>query len=75
LDSRIHDLPLIQVNNRVAIRQALILVSTFRNCGVRYVAPTHCSSDRARQLFQQSYGTRHLEMGVGKTIALAALTK
>jgi 7,8-dihydropterin-6-yl-methyl-4-(beta-D-ribofuranosyl)aminobenzene 5'-phosphate synthase len=50
------------------------IIRAFRSCGVRYVAPTHCSSDKARQLFQQSYGPGYLDAGVGKQIALADLT-
>ena len=49
------------------------IIAAFRSHGVRYVAPTHCCSDKARQLFQQSYGPGCLDMGVGKTIALADL--
>jgi 7,8-dihydropterin-6-yl-methyl-4-(beta-D-ribofuranosyl)aminobenzene 5'-phosphate synthase len=49
------------------------ILAAFRGLGVRYVAPTHCSSDKARQLFQQSYGPGCLDAGVGKRIALADL--
>ena len=49
------------------------IIAAFRGQGVRYVAPTHCSSDKARQLFQQSYGPSCLDMGVGRTIALVDL--
>lgn len=47
------------------------IIAVFRSHGVRYVAPTHCCSDKARQLFQESYGPSCLDMGVGRTIALA----
>jgi 7,8-dihydropterin-6-yl-methyl-4-(beta-D-ribofuranosyl)aminobenzene 5'-phosphate synthase len=50
------------------------IISSFRSCDIRYVAPTHCSSDKARQLFQQSYGPGYIDTGVGKTIFLADLT-
>ncbi|MCX5645176.1 MAG: MBL fold metallo-hydrolase [Phycisphaerae bacterium] len=49
------------------------IIAAFRCHGVRYVAPTHCSSDKARQLFQQSYGPGCLDAGVGKRIALTDL--
>jgi len=49
------------------------IITAFRNHGVRYVAPTHCSSDKARQLFQQGYGPGCINAGVGKRIALADL--
>ncbi len=49
------------------------IVAAFRTHGVRHIAPTHCSSDKARQLFQQHYGPQYAEVGVGRTIALADL--
>jgi len=49
------------------------IIAAFKDQGVQYVAPTHCSGDRARQLFQQQYGDRYIEAGVGKTISLADL--
>jgi 7,8-dihydropterin-6-yl-methyl-4-(beta-D-ribofuranosyl)aminobenzene 5'-phosphate synthase len=49
------------------------IVAAFRTHRVRHVAPTHCSSDKARQFFQQRYGSQYLEVGVGKTVALADL--
>jgi 7,8-dihydropterin-6-yl-methyl-4-(beta-D-ribofuranosyl)aminobenzene 5'-phosphate synthase len=54
--------------------QVETIVAAFRACGVRYVAPTHCSSDKARQLFRQDYGPGFIEAGVGKAIALSDLT-
>jgi 7,8-dihydropterin-6-yl-methyl-4-(beta-D-ribofuranosyl)aminobenzene 5'-phosphate synthase len=50
------------------------IIAAFRGWGVRYAAPTHCSSAKARQLFQQSYGPGYIEVGVGKRLALADLT-
>lgn len=50
------------------------IISVFRGHNVQYVAPTHCSGDKARQLFQQQYGAHYLDIGVGKTVALADLT-
>jgi 7,8-dihydropterin-6-yl-methyl-4-(beta-D-ribofuranosyl)aminobenzene 5'-phosphate synthase len=49
------------------------MIDVFQRLGVRYVAPTHCSGDKARQLFQQRYGTHYIEAGVGRTITLADL--
>jgi 7,8-dihydropterin-6-yl-methyl-4-(beta-D-ribofuranosyl)aminobenzene 5'-phosphate synthase len=48
-------------------------IAAFRSCGVRYVAPTHCSGEKARQLFQQSYGRDYVDAGVGRTITLREL--
>jgi len=49
------------------------IINAFRKHGVRYVAPTHCSGERARHLFQQQYGRGYIEAGVGRTISLADL--
>jgi 7,8-dihydropterin-6-yl-methyl-4-(beta-D-ribofuranosyl)aminobenzene 5'-phosphate synthase len=49
------------------------IIAAFRSWGVRYAAPTHCSSDKARLLFQQSYGPGYIEVGVGKRLTLADL--
>jgi 7,8-dihydropterin-6-yl-methyl-4-(beta-D-ribofuranosyl)aminobenzene 5'-phosphate synthase len=49
------------------------IVRALKNLGVRYVAPTHCSGDKVRALFQQHFGAHYLEVGVGKTIRLADL--
>jgi 7,8-dihydropterin-6-yl-methyl-4-(beta-D-ribofuranosyl)aminobenzene 5'-phosphate synthase len=49
------------------------IITAFKDYGVQYVAPTHCSGDKARQLFQQEYGEHYIDAGVGKTISLADL--
>ena len=51
------------------------IIAAFQNYGIRYVAPTHCSGDKARHLFRQSYGQGYLDAGVGKTITLADLSQ
>jgi 7,8-dihydropterin-6-yl-methyl-4-(beta-D-ribofuranosyl)aminobenzene 5'-phosphate synthase len=49
------------------------IIVAFKERGVRHVAPTHCSGERARHLFQQRYGEGYIDAGVGKTISLANL--
>ena len=49
------------------------IIAAFKSHGVRYVAPTHCSGERARHLFQQHYGQGCISAGVGRTISLADL--
>jgi 7,8-dihydropterin-6-yl-methyl-4-(beta-D-ribofuranosyl)aminobenzene 5'-phosphate synthase len=51
------------------------ILDTFRGYGVRYVAPTHCSGEKARGLFQQAWGPAYLDAGVGKVITLADMTQ
>jgi 7,8-dihydropterin-6-yl-methyl-4-(beta-D-ribofuranosyl)aminobenzene 5'-phosphate synthase len=50
------------------------IITEFRNLGVRYVAPSHCSGDLTRQLFRLEYENNYVETGVGKTIHLFELT-
>ena len=49
------------------------IIAALKEQGVQYVAPTHCSGERARHLFQQQYGQGYIEAGVGKTISLTDL--
>ncbi len=51
------------------------VIQALDRLGVRYVAPTHCSGDRARKLFGQRFGSRYIEVGVGKVITLADLKR
>jgi 7,8-dihydropterin-6-yl-methyl-4-(beta-D-ribofuranosyl)aminobenzene 5'-phosphate synthase len=48
-------------------------ITAFKNHGIRYVAPTHCSGERARHLFQQHYGEGCIDAGAGRTISLTDL--
>jgi len=50
------------------------IIGVFQSHHVQYVAPAHCTGDKARQLFQQRYGSHYIEVGAGKTVALAGLT-
>jgi len=54
--------------------QMMALLRLFRDVGVRYVAPTHCSAEKTRQRFQQAYGPGYLEAGVGRVITLPDLS-
>lgn len=49
------------------------IIAVFKSHGVQYVAPTHCSGERAKQLFQQRYGAGYIEAGVGKTLSVGDL--
>ncbi len=49
------------------------IIRALKDLGVRYVAPTHCSGDKARTLFHERFGAHYLSVGVGKTITLADL--
>lgn len=46
------------------------IVQAFQRLGVRRVAPSHCTGDRARALFSAAYGEGYIAAGAGRTIAL-----
>jgi 7,8-dihydropterin-6-yl-methyl-4-(beta-D-ribofuranosyl)aminobenzene 5'-phosphate synthase len=46
------------------------VIARLKAQGVRQVGPCHCSGDLARELFRQEYGTRFLEVGVGRVIKI-----
>lgn len=43
-----------------------IIIQKFRDVGVRYVAPTHCTGEPAKRLFAEAYGKNYLECGAGR---------
>ncbi len=49
------------------------IISRFRDMGVQYVGPTHCSGETAKGLFKEEYGENYLDVGVGREICLADL--
>ncbi len=49
------------------------IISQFKELGVRYAAPCHCSGDRAIELFAQEYGEHFIQIGVGRTVELSKL--
>ncbi len=49
------------------------IVTRFREMGVRYVAPTHCSGQIARNSFKNVYGDHYLACGVGRIITAGDL--
>ncbi len=49
------------------------VIRTLKGFGVRYVAPTHCTGEKAQDLFLKYFGNRCLRVGVGSAITLADL--
>ena len=43
------------------------IVSDFRYLGVKKVAPSHCSGDRCRKIFQEEYHDDYINQGIGQT--------
>jgi len=44
------------------------IVEAFRELGVEKVAPSHCSGDLARELFEAAYGCDYIAAGVGHIV-------
>jgi len=49
------------------------IISAFRQLGVHYVGPCHCSGDKARSLFEKHFGKNYINIGAGKVITMADL--
>jgi len=49
------------------------IISAFRQLGVRYAGPCHCSGDKARSLFEKHFGKNYINIGAGKVITIADL--
>jgi len=49
------------------------IISAFKQLGVRYVGPCHCSGHKARSLFEKHFGSNYINIGAGKIITLADL--
>jgi 7,8-dihydropterin-6-yl-methyl-4-(beta-D-ribofuranosyl)aminobenzene 5'-phosphate synthase len=49
------------------------IISAFKQLGVRYVAPCHCTGEKGRDLFEKHFGTNYIKTGAGKVITSADL--
>ena len=49
------------------------MISRFKDLGVKYVGPCHCTGEAAKELFKEEYGEAFIRMGVGKKILLEDL--
>jgi len=49
------------------------IISAFKELNVSFVAPCHCSGERARSLFEKHFGENYINTGAGKVITLADL--
>lgn len=48
----------------------LSIASSMKELDIKAVAPTHCSGDTARQIFQKSFGDRYIPVGAGSTVEI-----
>jgi 7,8-dihydropterin-6-yl-methyl-4-(beta-D-ribofuranosyl)aminobenzene 5'-phosphate synthase len=46
------------------------IIKDFQQLGVIKVGPTHCTGDKAIQLFKDAYGENYIKIGVGKVIEI-----
>ncbi|MBN2312851.1 MAG: MBL fold metallo-hydrolase [Sedimentisphaerales bacterium] len=51
------------------------IISAFRKLGVKKAGPTHCTGNQAIQMFKKAYGPDFVQMGVGRTLKIEALSK
>ena len=49
------------------------IISNFKQLGVRYVGPCHCSGEKARSLFEKHFGQNYINIGAGKVISINEL--
>lgn len=47
------------------------IIQGFREMGVYKVAPSHCSGDKCRELFEKEYQEDYIHSGVGMEIVLS----
>lgn len=44
------------------------IIKTLKGFGVKYAAPSHCTGDNARALFEEQFGENYLNIGAGRVI-------
>jgi len=49
------------------------IISAFKQMGVRYAGPCHCTGDKARSLFEKHFGKNYINIGAGKVVTAADL--
>jgi 7,8-dihydropterin-6-yl-methyl-4-(beta-D-ribofuranosyl)aminobenzene 5'-phosphate synthase len=49
------------------------IISAFKQLGVRYIGPAHCSGDKARSLFEKHFGENYINVGAGKVVTIGDL--
>jgi len=62
----------LQRTSEVELKQ---IINEFRTLDVKKVGPTHCTGERAIQMFKQAYGPHFVQMGVGRTLKFEAIEK
>jgi len=47
------------------------IIADFRELGVKKVGATHCTGDKAIQMFREEWGKNFVELGVGRKISIS----
>jgi len=55
--------------------KSLMPFTEYPEVQVKKVGPTHCTGDRAIQMFKRAYGPHFMQMGVGRTLKFEAIKK
>lgn len=55
------------------VRKIEKIIFAFKQMGVRYVGPSHCTAEKAGTLFEKHFGSNHIKVGAGKVLTLADL--
>ncbi len=50
------------------------IISAFKQMGVRYVGPSHCTGEKARALFEKRFGSNYIKVGAGKVVTMEELS-
>jgi 7,8-dihydropterin-6-yl-methyl-4-(beta-D-ribofuranosyl)aminobenzene 5'-phosphate synthase len=50
------------------------IIGEFKKLGVKKAGPTHCTGDQAIRMFRNAYGGDFVQMGVGRTLQIKALS-
>ncbi len=54
-------------------KEILETIERLKSLGTKYVAPSHCTGERAFELFKKEFGERYIDSGAGLDIDLATL--
>jgi 7,8-dihydropterin-6-yl-methyl-4-(beta-D-ribofuranosyl)aminobenzene 5'-phosphate synthase len=49
------------------------IISAFKQMGVRYVGPSHCTGEKARALFEKHFDGNYISIGAGRAVTMADL--
>ena len=46
------------------------IISAFKELGVQYAGPCHCTGDKALGLFAKRFGEKYLKIGAGRVVSV-----